>query len=219
MISRWPAAALRGAALAALLALLRLHPVGAAEGEGFPAPRILDVRVWYYPPEGKRPALVLWWEPRKIRYQRRATFSRRGIFRVRAVIRGGIPTLRGDRWEVVNWVSIVFRDANSNLFDLPYEARRVSTPLPPGFSRLLGRYVEEPEGLSEPQRRQVESFAGTAVKDLYWRVPYNFVHGPFDFQVGVWYNPTAGEDLFPRRSLHTHLVDQTDFFILGEMGF
>lgn len=213
----------------ALLAVLLLAalPALASEGGGKaapPAPKIMDVRVWYYPTAKSKPQLVLWWaqtgeqaDPRtgrvdattrKAKMYRPGTFSRKGIFRVRARIEGamlaeGRPT---------NWVSIVFRDSASNLFDLPVALHEGHPEVRPPVRDALDRQLAGEE-LTPAQKAVIQEFRGPTIKDIYWRVPYNFVNGSFDFQVAVW------NDSLPVTSLETGVVDQTDFFILGEMDF
>ncbi len=138
-----------------------------------PPPKLKDVKVWYYPPDGGKPITLIWWEPDVLHIDHRMTFSRRGKFRVRVEFEGGILK----EGEVVNYVSISFRDDNSNLWDLPDSAK---------LTRLH-------------------------VKDVYWKPPLRFVSGNIDVQVALW------NDALPKTSLLTHVVDRTDFFILGRL--
>ncbi|HXE73174.1 MAG TPA: hypothetical protein VNO81_10975 [Candidatus Nitrosotenuis sp.] len=144
--------------------------------EGPPPTKLKDVRVWYYPPQG-RPLLLKWWVPSpeaqygRLKVDRRGQFSRKGRFRVRVETTGG-PLVAGHR---ISYVSIVFRDENSNMFDLPMEKRKVVD----------------------------------GVKDLFWKVPYNFVQGTVEVHVATWNRDPAIS------SLLTEVTDRTNFLILG----
>lgn len=157
----------------ALAGLLWLGLVGLALAEGPPAPKLKDVKVWYYPPTGKPVALV-WWQPDKLPVSNRHfRFDRGGRFRTRVEMEGGF--VKDGR--VVNFVTIAFRDTNSNMFQLPISQSLVEGP----------------------------------VKDVFWSPPTRFASGDMDFQVALW------NDVLPKVSLDTSIVDRTDFLMLGRL--
>ncbi len=94
------------------LLLLLWAAAGATPHPG--KPHLRDVRVWYYPPSGP-PVTVIWWRPESLQMTGETTFHRGGKFRVRVEMEGGF--VKGD--EVVNFLSIVFRDRNSIQYQIP----------------------------------------------------------------------------------------------------
>lgn len=102
-----------------------------------PPPKIKDVKVWYYPPNGEKPITLLWWEPDDLHVGHRMRFSRRGRFRARVEVEGGV--LKDG--ELVNYVSIVFRDENSNSWDLPDERRITRNPIRDMYWRPPSRFA------------------------------------------------------------------------------
>ncbi len=104
-----------------LLAALVTVPVW-ADGKRPSPPRLTDVKLWYYPPEGK-PVTVVWWQPDNLKIAKRSSYSRRGRFRIRAEMKGGFL----QDGEVVNFLSIVFRDQNSNMYQVPNDQALVRT--------------------------------------------------------------------------------------------
>lgn len=107
-----------------LILLLALSgAVGSEEGksEGPPPPKLKDVKVWYYPPSG-RPITIIWWQPDRLNVDHRMEFDRQGRFRVRVEMAGGVEY----KGRVVNFISIVFRDQNSNMHNLPLEQSMVT---------------------------------------------------------------------------------------------
>ena len=85
------------------------------------APRLLDVRVWYYASGTQDPPVSLaWWQPDGNRLERQVELSRQGLLRVRALVSGGIDE---DDSGTLNWLSIVFRDKSGAQYELPVERR------------------------------------------------------------------------------------------------
>ena len=155
------------------LLLLSLLGLARAEGNGPPPPKLKDVKVWYYPPSGK-PVPLIWWQPGKLPVSNRHfRFDRRGRFRTRVEMEGGF--MKDGR--MVNFVTIAFRDTNSNMFQLPVTQSLVEGP----------------------------------VKDVFWSPPTHFASGDMDFQVALW------NDVLPKVSLETDIVDRTDFLMLGRL--
>lgn len=106
-----------------LLALTVLGPGAAIAQTGPEAParpKLKDMKVWYYPQAG-RPVTVIWWQPGKLHVDNRMEFDRKGRFRVRVEMTGGVEY----KGRVVNFISIVFRDQNSNMHNLPLEQSMV----------------------------------------------------------------------------------------------
>ncbi len=103
-----------------LLALLGAASLRAATA--LPAPRIIDLRAWYYASGTQdRAQTLLWWQPEGVRVQRQAELSRDGLVRVRVLVSGGIDE---DDEGTVNWLSLVFRDNSGAEFELPTERRQ-----------------------------------------------------------------------------------------------
>lgn len=126
-----------------LLLLFLALGLGAAANEpaAIPPPKLQDVRVWYYPP-GKKPVALLWWQPDKVRLQRRVDMSRKGCLRVRAVVSGGFE--EDEKGNLLNWTSIVFRDDNTNRIDLPHEMRATVNGVKDIYWRYPANFVTGP---------------------------------------------------------------------------
>lgn len=129
-----------------LLLLLLFLALGlgaaAAEPGKIPPPKLQDVRVWYYPPGKKGPIALLWWQPDKVRLQRRVDMSRKGRLRVRAVVSGGFE--EDEKGNLLNWTSVVFRDDNTNRIDLPHEMRATANGVKDIYWRYPANFVTGP---------------------------------------------------------------------------